>query len=142
MPVIEDLPPAALPPLASLLPCSHFILQAHPTALIAAQQYHLSGGAGKGGGGVGGGGGGQVHVPRPADFVSLPVGGAGGRGGGGGGRGGGDTDTRPHQSVEEMRQHFAGLRGQPPSTLAAQHGTPAQQGQGAERPPFRGSGRC
>ena len=85
----EDASPAEQPPLAALLPCSHIVMQGHQTATMAAQQLymkanaagapggaphggvHASGGAacGMGGGGMWPG----CQVPRPANFVSLPV---------------------------------------------------------------------
>jgi len=86
----EDVPVHAQPPLPGLLPCSHFVIHAYPTALIAAQQHHMRMMAtadASGGGRINAGRNstpsispsdlvtarGKPAVPRPGDFVSLPV---------------------------------------------------------------------
>ena len=86
VPLDEQTAPHLLPPLSQLLPCSHFVMHGFPTALIAQQQHHLRTYGSTG------------HepaplrlkqadhratssidhrasssVPRPADFMSLPV---------------------------------------------------------------------
>jgi len=87
--LIENSLATALPPLASLLPCSHIVMQGYPSALMASQQHHLQihgfssratpcmtparvqGTVRTAGGALGGGAG--TGVPRPSDFCSIPV---------------------------------------------------------------------